>query len=89
MEATFRRSVMKIAAILGGRMRCAVWKRRQNAGGERVKERSFAPPDGQWRPSLRDFWWFHSFVPTWFLELRCWVLMVGEAENAICVLTLS
>ena len=24
-------------------------------------ERSFAPPDGQWRPSLRDFWWFHHW----------------------------
>src|SRR5690349_13340071 len=89
MNATFRRSVTKIAAILAGGMRCAVWKRRQNAGGERVRERSFAPPDGRGRPSLRDFWWSHSFVPPWFLESRCWVLMVGGAENAICVLTLS
>ena len=61
MDATFRRSVMKIAAILAGGMRCAVWKRRQNAAGERVRERSFAPPDGRGRPSLRDFW-LVSFV---------------------------
>src|SRR5690349_8018895 len=56
MDATFRRSVMKIAAILAGGMRCAVWKRRQNAAGERVREQSFAPPDGRGRQS-RDFWW--------------------------------
>src|SRR3954453_12079770 len=78
-----------------------VWKRRQNAGGERVRERSFAPPDGRGRPYVRDFWWSstleRSFAPPdgrgrpslrdfWSCALRA---PARWAENAICVLTLS